>query len=253
MDKVTKTLELKGDDRVDFDDLKDMHKEAVDRKYPDSELLSLLHMTVEEADKCQTVANQLGNKKVRTRTRGVADAKYRLTVEELQLFAKQLEALPVKVSGQGGVAELLEQVSGFQKDATKLLEMDKPDAKDIEKCLELGVSLDVELQELSELKTKHKHMEWLEEVQEILDDPKGSTFEQMKEVLETGTQLQPHPAVERALGEVSGMLTQADAWEEKAKSVSHYERQPNSSRGTPVTFQTMSMCANNDALCLAVS
>ena len=111
------------------------------------------------------------------------------------------------------------QVSGFQKDATKLLEMDKPDAKDIEKCLELGVSLDVDLQELGELKTKHKHMEWLEEVQEILDDPKGSSFEQMKEVLETGTQLQPHPAVERALGEISGMLTQADSWEEKAKSV----------------------------------
>ena len=118
------------------------------------------------------------------------------------------------------------QVSGFQKDATKLLEMDKPDAKDIEKCLELGVSLDVDLQELSELKTKHKHMEWLEEVQEILDDPKGSSFEQMKEVLETGTQLQPHPAVERALGEISGMLTQADSWEEGCLSSLSFQTEP---------------------------
>jgi hypothetical protein len=47
----------------------------------------------------------------------------------LQLFSNQLEALPVKVGGQDGVAELLEQVGSFQKDATKLLDLDKPDAK----------------------------------------------------------------------------------------------------------------------------
>ena len=34
-----------------------------------------------------------------------ADAKYRLTVEELELFVNQLETLPAKVSGQ--------QVSSF--------------------------------------------------------------------------------------------------------------------------------------------
>lgn len=36
--------------------------------------------------------------KVRTRLGG-ADAKYRLTVEELELFANQLETLPARVSG----------------------------------------------------------------------------------------------------------------------------------------------------------
>ncbi len=220
VDKVTRTLELKGDDRVEFDDLKEMHKEAADRKYPETDLLTLLHMTVEEADKCQTVAHQLGSKKVRTRTRGVvaADSKYRLTVEELQLFANQLETLPVKVSGKDDVHELLEQVNSFQKDATKLLDIEKPDAKDIERCVELGVSLDVELPELADLKAKQKQTEWLEEVQEVLDDPKSSSFEQLKELLETGTALPPHHSVERALGEISGMLTQGDAWEEKAKA-----------------------------------
>jgi hypothetical protein len=66
VDKVSRTLEMKGDDRVDFDELKEMHKEATDRKYPDTDLLSHLQMTVEEAEKCQTVANQLGSKKVRS-------------------------------------------------------------------------------------------------------------------------------------------------------------------------------------------
>ena len=139
VDKVKRALELKGDDRLDLDELKSMLEEASERKYPESELHEALQVTVEEADKCQTVANQLGNKKVRTRTRGILDTKYRLTVEELQLFANQLEMLPAKVSGHVAVKELITQVESFQKDASKLLEMKKPDAKDIEKCVEVSV------------------------------------------------------------------------------------------------------------------
>ena len=37
---------------------------------------------------------------IKVRTRLGADAKYRLTVEELELFVNQLETLPAKVSGQ---------------------------------------------------------------------------------------------------------------------------------------------------------
>ena len=50
---------------------------------------------------------------VRTRTRGVVDAKYRLTVEELQLFATQLETLPAKVEGREAVDGLLKQVNFY--------------------------------------------------------------------------------------------------------------------------------------------
>ena len=64
VDKVKEALEAKGDDRLDFDDIKELLDEAKSRKYPDSELLEALNLTVDEADKCQTVANQLGNKKV---------------------------------------------------------------------------------------------------------------------------------------------------------------------------------------------
>ena len=65
VDKVKEALEAKGDDRLDFDDMKEMLEEAHTRKYPETELLDALNLTVEEAEKCQTVANQLGNKKVR--------------------------------------------------------------------------------------------------------------------------------------------------------------------------------------------
>ena len=93
----------------------------------------------------------------------MVDAKYRLTVEELQLFSSQLNSLPTKVSGHDAVQDLLDQVDRFKKDACKWLDMDpnaaaKSDtaSKDMNKCIEVGVSLDVELDELNDLKTRHQ-------------------------------------------------------------------------------------------------
>ncbi len=66
IDKVKKALEAKGEDREDLSELKNLLEEAQDRKYPESELYEALKLTVEEAEKCQTVAHQLSNKKVHT-------------------------------------------------------------------------------------------------------------------------------------------------------------------------------------------
>lgn len=64
IDKVKKALEAKGEDREDLSELKNLLEEAQERKYPESELYEALKLTVEEAEKCQTVAHQLSNKKV---------------------------------------------------------------------------------------------------------------------------------------------------------------------------------------------
>jgi [histone H3]-trimethyl-L-lysine4 demethylase len=63
-DKVKAALEAKGDDRLEFSELKELMEEANERKYPLTDMLEALTLTVEEAEKCQTVANQLGSKKV---------------------------------------------------------------------------------------------------------------------------------------------------------------------------------------------
>ena len=117
VDEVKEALEAKGDDRMELSELKLKLDECEERKYPESELSIALSLTIEEAEKCQTVANQLGNKKVRTRTR-VVDAKYRLTVEELELFSNQLQTLPVKVQGHKAVEDLLKQVQEFKEDVS---------------------------------------------------------------------------------------------------------------------------------------
>jgi histone demethylase JARID1 len=64
VDKVKIVLEAKGEDRIEFSELKSLLEEAQTRKYPLTELFEALTLTVEEAEKCQMVANQLGNKKV---------------------------------------------------------------------------------------------------------------------------------------------------------------------------------------------
>ena len=81
-------------------------------------------------------------------------------------FFLQLNSLPTKVSGHDSVQGLLDQVEKFKKEATKFLDMDPNEAarsetipKEMNKCIEAGLNLDVELEELNELKTRHEQGE----------------------------------------------------------------------------------------------
>ena len=244
VDKVKEALEAKEDYRLELSELKEKWEEWDERKYPETELSIALSLTVEEAEKCQTVANQLGNKKVRTRTRGIVDAKYRLTVEELELFSNQLQTLPVKVQGHEAVENLLKQVQVFKQEAINLLKRDpagekgldsstfkgqkgkeKNDkakeakdggveqlSKDLSKCIETGLNLDVDLEEMAELKTRQKQVDWLVEVDELLDGEEPELdkdgLDQLKELLESGKMLSSHSSIESALGKIDGLLTQ---------------------------------------------
>ena len=214
--KVRAALEAKGEERMDYVELKKMFIEASDNKYPESELLEALQLTVEEADKCQMVAQQLSSVKGKVRTRLGADAKYRLTLEELQLFANQLETLPAKVSGHDGVAELLGNVSEFQKEAARILKRDAVEVEDIEKCIEKGELLEIDLQELSQLRTKCDMLTWLEEVRDFIDDPNEVTVEASKQLEAAGMSLPPHTSVEKGLAKLKGLRITLEAWEKKA-------------------------------------
>jgi len=216
--KVRASLEAKGEDRMEFVDLKKMYTEAREHKYPESELLEALQLTVEEADKCQMVAQQLCNNQGKVRTRLGAEAKYRLTVEELQLFANQLETLPAKVSGHEGVTELLDNVSKFQQEAANLLEREVVEVEEIEKCLETGELLEIDLQEVNQLRSKSDQMTWLEEVKEFIEDPSEITVEASKQLEAAGMSLQPHPNVEKGLFKLKGLRQTLEGWEEKANA-----------------------------------
>jgi len=222
--RVRAALEAKGESRLEFHQLKAMYTEARDNKYPESDLLEALQLTVEEADKCQMVAQQLcasGEERVhKPRTRGSqADAKYRLTVEELQLFANQLETLPARVSGHMGVRQLLVSVASFREEAGGLLTRDTDlQLQEVEGLLEKGEALEIELLEVNQLRAVHSTLAWLLEVGQLVCEPKDVSAEAVRQLEIAGRALQPCPKVHGGLERLGKLTERLDAWEERAKS-----------------------------------
>ena len=80
------------------------------------------------------------------------EAKYKLTVEELTLFFEQIESLPSTVKEGEGDEELLDRVTDFQKEAAVLLSQEMTESRLLDKCIECGVVLDIEMPEISKFK-----------------------------------------------------------------------------------------------------
>lgn len=73
-------------------------------------------------------------------------------MEELSLFYEQIESLPCTIKEGEGVKELLDRVTDFQKEAAVLLSQEMPESQLLDKCLESGIVLDIELPEIPKLK-----------------------------------------------------------------------------------------------------
>lgn len=153
-----KTLDLAG--------FKALLQEAEDKKFPDSELLQALRVSVQEATKCANVASQLGGRKTRNRVRTSQEPRLKLTVEELQLFVEEIDELPCILRDGAAVKDVLEKVKEFQTKAATLMStepnMEVRRGKEIREVLELGLSLDVELSELAPLRDLCLQEEWLD-------------------------------------------------------------------------------------------
>ena len=177
---VREALQAKDEDRVELLALNAMLHEAKNEGYPESELLDALQEVVEEAERCEVVAQQLcnNNNKNKKRSTGVGGLRYKLTLEELQLFFKQLEALPAKVAGFNGVGKLLDQVAQFQDEAASLLEADTPELELVERWLEVGEELEIELTEVEQLRARADQLAWLDQLEELL-----STDEKVRSLL----------------------------------------------------------------------
>ncbi|KAL1435802.1 hypothetical protein MTO96_010583 [Rhipicephalus appendiculatus] len=162
----------------------------------------------ESPEKTSSVAQQLLSKKVRTRNRQSQDAKYtsRLTLEELQVFYEQLSKLPCVIKESAMIRDLVDRVVDFQSSARDLLTLDEMgESWRLEKLLEAGLNLDMDLPEIPQLKQKVQQAQWLEEKSCAVFSKLGSPYP-------------PHPVSERALAELQGLLTASERWEERAKT-----------------------------------
>ncbi|CAE1156303.1 KDM5 [Acanthosepion pharaonis] len=206
-------------DKVDLEELHKLISEAEDKHFPDSELLDRLTNAVNEAEKCALVANQLVSKKVRTRNRQAGDAKYvaKLSLEELKCFYEQVNNLPCIIPEAKLVKELLDKVTDFQNEAQAALNEETPDSEKLEKFMDYGITLDVDLPEIPKLKQVLHQARWLDEVKYTTQDSHNLTLEVMRKLIESGVGLAPHPAVEKAMAELQELLTISERWEEKAR------------------------------------
>ncbi|XP_011172136.1 lysine-specific demethylase lid isoform X1 [Solenopsis invicta] len=215
--KVKEAMDPKND-KIELNELKDLLNEAENKKFPESELLTALTTAVQDAEKCASVAQQLLNNKQRTRTRHTIDTKYKLTVEELTLFYKEITNLCCELKESDGVKFILDQVVQFQKDAVELESKDEDcDVEKLEKCIDFGDSICIELPQLVRLKQKLAQIQWLEEVKSLQEDPKSVSREEVAKLIEKGMTIPPHVSIENTLSELHALTKAIDKWEEKAK------------------------------------
>ncbi|KAK0162000.1 hypothetical protein PV327_008383 [Microctonus hyperodae] len=215
--KVKEAMDPK-DEKIELSELKELLSEAESKKFPDSELLTALTTAVQDAEKCASVAQQLLNNKQRTRTRQSVDTKYKLTVEELTLFYKEITNLCCELKESDGVKYILDQVVQFQKDAEDLeAKCDDCDHAKLEKCIDFGDSICIELPQLVRLKQKLNQIQWLDEVKSMLDESKSVTREDLAKLIDKGMSIPPHINVETMLSKLQQVVINIDKWEEKAK------------------------------------
>ncbi|XP_076276910.1 lysine demethylase 5 isoform X1 [Lasioglossum baleicum] len=223
---VTKVKEAmdpdKKSDKIELNELKELLNEAENKKFPESELLTALTTAVQDAEKCASVAQQLLNNKQRTRTRQSVETKYKLTVEELTLFYKEITNLCCELKESDGVKFILDQVLQFQTDAEELdTKEDSCDIEQLEKCIDFGDSICIELPQLVRLKQKLAQTQWLEEVKSVQEDPKSVHRDDLSKLIEKGMTIPPHLSIETTLSELQGLMNAIDKWEEKAKLYLH--------------------------------
>ncbi|XP_022238310.1 lysine-specific demethylase 5A-like isoform X1 [Limulus polyphemus] len=217
--KVKNALHAPENEKLDITELKELVQEAEANKFPKMELLDALEDVVQDAEKFSTLAQQLLSRKVRTRNRQSLESKYgsRLTVEELQLFYEQIQKLPCGIKEGILIKDMVEQVIQFEKEAKELLDQEMPDFKKLERALDNGLVLDVDLPQVLQLKHKLVQTRWLEEMKSSLADPMEVTLDILRKLLDSGVNLPPHPSVEKAMAQLQELLTVGERWEEKAK------------------------------------
>ncbi|KAL0125081.1 hypothetical protein PUN28_004314 [Cardiocondyla obscurior] len=213
--KVKEAMDPKND-KIELNELKELLNEAENKKFPESELLTALTTAVQDAEKCASVAQQVLNKQ-RTRTRNTIEPKYKLTVEELTLFYKEITNLYCELKESDGIKFILDQVLQFQKDAAELEKDDDCNVEKLEKCIDFGDSICIELPQLIRLKQKLTQIQWLEEVKSFQDDPKSLSREELAKLIEKGMTIPPHVSIENTLSQLHTLRKVIDKWEEKAK------------------------------------
>jgi [histone H3]-trimethyl-L-lysine4 demethylase len=223
--RVRNVLDPNTPTNITLDDLQDLAQEAEDKRFPGSILLERLNSAVLEAEKCVTVIQQLDINKIRTRTRNSNSemTKYKLTMDELDMFVQEIDNLCCIIQEGNSVRELQQMGHEFVKKADVILDeicLNQIDVQDMHKCIEAGVSLCIELPQVITLKDRLKQVQWYQmctQLRDFSENNKHPTLSTLKKIFDEGMQLTPYPSIEKELAEIQSIVVQTEEWEICAK------------------------------------
>ncbi|KAM8976548.1 lysine-specific demethylase 5B isoform 1-T1 [Pelodytes ibericus] len=194
-------------------------EESEVRNFPENDLLRHLRVVVQDAEKCEALAQQLlsENRHMRLRS-GSEKSPNQLTVDEFRSFVKQLNSLPCAINKAHELKDLLNRVHEFQVRSQFLLAAEMPRACDLQLLLDSSFQFELDLP-LGKLWERLEQARWLEEQEHACQDPGSLTLDVMRRLIDLGVGLTPHSSVEKAMAKLQEMLTMCEHWDEQCRSL----------------------------------
>lgn len=227
--KVRDVLDPAIHTNITLDELQDVAQEAETQKFPNSVILERLNFSILEAQKCITVIQQLDINKIRTRTRNSAEcAKYKLTLEELDMFVNEINNLRCIIREGDSVRELQKIGKEWVKQVESALKARFKDTniQQLTHLIEEGSSLCIELPQITQLKDRYAQFKWYKQVRMLRENTIDRlSLDEIKKMLDEGMKILPHTVLEKELAELQGIMLQIVDWEQSASQCFKTETQ----------------------------
>uniref|UniRef100_A0A1A8M6V7 [histone H3]-trimethyl-L-lysine(4) demethylase n=1 Tax=Nothobranchius pienaari TaxID=704102 RepID=A0A1A8M6V7_9TELE len=215
--RVKESLEQNEGNKIDVSDLEKLKMEAVEKKFPDNELLRKLNSVLKDITYCQQASAELLS--------NTNSGEGRMSLEQLKSLVEKMLNLPCGINQLEEVQAVLGTVEDFQKRAQILVsnedcKKDSPAPVQLESLLEQGASLPVIAPECHFLQGLKEQGRWLEEVRRTLGsggEKHEVTLDVLRNLMEAGCNVPQSGSVETAMAELQELLTIAERWEEKAQ------------------------------------
>lgn len=227
--KVRDVLDPAIHTNITLDELQEIAQEAETQKFPNSVILERLNFSILEAQKCITVIQQLDINKIRTRTRNSAEcAKYKLTLEELDMFVNEINNLRCIIREGDSVRELQKIGKEWVKQVESALKARFKDTniQQLTHLIEEGNSLCIELPQIVQLKDRLAQFKWYKQVRLLRENTIDRlSLDEIKKLLDEGMKILPHTVLEKELAELHGIMLQIVDWEKSASQCFKTETQ----------------------------
>lgn len=221
--KVRTILDPATVTKVSFEELQELAQEGEQKKFPKSLLLERLNGAVLEAEKCITVIQQLDINKIRTRTRHSNEfARYKLTLEELDLFVQEIDNLCCIIDDGVSVKELQQLGYEFVSNVKRLLNDETILTNNLDELLRTlqdGNSLCIELPQLDQLRARYEQVSWYRMIVEYREKTERYTLILLKKHLNDGMKVPPHYVIEREMNDLKEMILETEGWEGRAHQI----------------------------------